>query len=598
MHNLQQHFLPPQNYIAEEILLGSLIVKPELFDLIFQSLSIECLFLESHRIIYRNLITIHKKKEISAINLIYSLQNGQMLNIVGGINKIITIIKQSQTFTYSIHSNFYINEIIQIIYENYIKRLIIQYGYNIVLLTHNKKISNEQVFFKLSQYINYIRNKADFKNIDNLQILIGDLVSNIQYKNYNLIHLGHNISSGFEELDNLIHGLPHGDLIVIAGRPSMGKTSFVTNIAYNILQKTKARLCIFTLEMTKMQILHKLISVGSTIPVTDILYGHININEWHLIQNICDNLLKARIYINDIASISIDEIIYISKFIVKEEDYKSIIIIDYLQLIQASNIKVESRAQELSYITRQLKILAQNLNVPVIILSQLNRNIETRVNKKPILSDLKESGCIGYKMFNHVDQSNELNIKNLIKYKHVMHLNNIEFKSSVIKKTNKNNYTDKIYLFNQYIFNCYTCNRYQIYITSNHKIFNYNNWFIQNQISKEDTILSYIITLYNKLQITRNFLTNINFNQYNLVYDLKRRHYTNYISNHIILHNSIEQDADIVIMLHCNILNSDIKVDSKILDVTITKNRNGSTGCFQLLFHPQNTSFSNIKDIK
>ena len=598
MHNLQQHFLPPQNYIAEEILLGSLIVKPELFDLIFQSLRIECLFLESHRIIYRNLITIHKKKEISAINLIYSLQNGRMLQIIGGINKIITIIKQSQTLTYSIHSNFYINEIIKIIYENYIKRLIIQYGYNIVLLTHNKKISNEQLFFKLSQYINYIRNKANFKNIDNLQMLIGDLVSNIQYKNYNLIHLSHNISSGFEELDNLIYGLPNGDLIVIAGRPSMGKTSFVTNIAYNILQKSKARLCIFTLEMTKMQILHKLISVGSTIPVNDILYGHININEWRLIQYICDNLLKARIYINDIASISIDEIIYISKFIIKGEDCKSIIIIDYLQLIQANNLKVESRAQELSYITRQLKILAQNLNVPVIILSQLNRNIETRVNKKPILSDLKESGCIGYKMLNHVDHSNELNIKNLIKYKHVIHLNNIEFKSSVIKKLNKNNCIDKIYLFNQYIFNCYTCNKYQIYITSNHKIFNHNNWFIQNQISKEDTILSYMITFYNKLQITRNFLTNINFNQYNLVYDLKRKHYTNYISNHIILHNSIEQDADIVIMLHCNILNSEIKIDSKILDVTITKNRNGSTGCFQLLFHSQNTSFSNIKNVK
>nr|QOS04536.1 replicative DNA helicase subunit [Sarcopeltis skottsbergii] len=600
MHNLQQNFLPPQNYIAEEILLGSLIVKPELFDLIFQSLKIECFFLESHRIIYRNLITIHKKKEINAINLIYSLKNGQMLQIIGGIKKIITIIKQSQIITYSMHSNFYINEIIKIIYENYIKRLIIQYGYNVVLLTHNKKISNKQLFFKLSQYINYIEDKANFKNIDNLPRLIGDLISSIQYKNYNLIHLNHNIYSGFEELDQLINGLTNGDLIVIAGRPSMGKTSFVINIAYNILQKTEARLCIFTLEMNKMQILHKLISIGSMIPVNDILYGNININEWRLIQYICDNLIKARIYINDLASISIDEIIYISKFIIKGKDYKSIIIIDYLQLIQAKNIKIESRAQELSYITRQLKILAQNLNVPVIILSQLNRNIETRVNKKPILSDLKESGCIGYKMFNHMDKRNQLNIKNFIKYKNVIYLTNIEFRSSIMKNfdKNNNNYTDRIYSFNQYTFNCYTCSKYKLCITSNHKIFNYKNWFTQNQISKEDSILSYVYTLYNKLQVTKNFLTMIKFNQYSLVYDLKRKHYTNYISNNIILHNSIEQDADIVIMLYCNISNTEIQINSKILDVTITKNRNGSIGCFQLLFHPQNTSFSNIKNIK
>uniref|UniRef100_UPI0030039A34 replication helicase subunit n=1 Tax=Anunuuluaehu liula TaxID=3049639 RepID=UPI0030039A34 len=597
MHNLQYILLPPQNYIAEEIILGLIIIRPDLLSLIFQYLQIECFFIECHRIIYRNLVEINITKEINPINLIYSLQENKMITYIGGTSKIVEIIKQSQIFTYSINANFYLNELIKIIYENYTKRLIIQYGHNIIQLAYNQKISNKQLYFKSSQYLNYIKEKINSKNLDNLQGLIGNLITNIRHNNYTSTQLQNIIYSGFEELDILTHGLPNGDLIVIAGRPSMGKTSFVINIAYNILKNNDTKICIFSLEMTKIQILYKLISIGSTIPIKEILSGHVNINEWNLIQHICKHLLKSRIYINDTASISINDLVYISKLITKEKEYKNIIIIDYLQLIQAKNLKSESRTQELSYITRQLKILAQTLNIPIIVLSQLNRSIETRIDKKPLLSDLKESGCIKYKIFTNIDSINQLNIKNIVKYKNILCPQNIKFKSSkIIEKIQKlyNNCIDKIYLLNQYTFNCNISYIRQLFITNNHKVFIYKKWIAQNQINKNNSILSNE-NKYQKILIpTKEFLNTIQFINYNLVYDIKRRDYTHFVCNQIILHNSIEQDADIVMMLYYNKSIAENNINSKILDVTIAKNRNGSIGYFQLLFHPQNTIFTNI----
>nr|YP_009295599.1 putative replicative DNA helicase [Mastocarpus papillatus]AOL58083.1 putative replicative DNA helicase [Mastocarpus papillatus] len=600
MHNVQYNLLPPQNYIAEEIILGSIIVKPDLFDLIVQYLQIECFFLECHRIIYRNLIEINKSKKIDSINLIYSLQENKMLHFIGGTNKIIEIIKQSQVFTYSINTNFYLNELIKIIHENYTKRLIVQYGYNIIQLAYNKKISNQKLYFKSSQYINYIKNKTTLKNLDSLKELVSNLITNIQHQEHDTKYLSPTIYSGFEELDKLICGLSNGDLVVIAARPSMGKTSFVINIAYNILQNTNTRICIFSLEMTRVQILYKLIAIGSTIPIKEILSGHINVNEWQLIQHICNHLLKSRIYINDTANISIDEIIYIAKFIAKEKEYKQIIIIDYLQLIQTKNLNIESRTQELSYVTRQLKILAQTLKVPVVILSQLNRNVETRIDKRPLLSDLKESGCIDYTISNHINYTNQLNIKNIIKYQSTIDHQYIKFKSSLkiecISSFNPN-FTNKIYVLNQYIFKCTIYYKKQLLITNNHKIFIYKQWILHSQVNKNNTVINYINKYYNILQITRIFLKNILFTKYNLVYDVEKENYTHYICNQIILHNSIEQDADIVIMLYSCQSNSEYNTSSKILDINVAKNRNGSIGYFQLVFHTQNTLFTNVNTI-
>lgn len=600
MHNLQYNFLLPQNYIAEEIILGSIIIKPDLLNVIFQYLQTEYFFLECHKIIYRNLIEIHKIKEIDPVNLIYSLQETKTLKLIGGTPKIIEIVKQSQIFTHSINANFYINEIIEMIYENYTKRLIIQYGYNIIQLAYNSQISNQQLYFKSLQYLNYIKEKTGFKNLDNLHGLIGNIITNIKHKSNAFTKFNTNIYSGFEDLDILTHGLPNGDLIVIAGRPSMGKTSFVINIAYNILQSTNTRLCIFSLEMTKIQILHKLISIGSTIPIKEILSGQISVNEWNLIQHICNNLLTSRLYINDKASISIDDIVYLSKLITKEKEYPSIVIIDYLQLIQVKSLNIESRTQELSYITRQLKILAQTLNIPIIILSQLNRNVETRIDKKPILSDLKESGCIKYKMLANIDNINKLNIKNIIKYKSIICPQYIKFKS--LKKFQKiqklYNSIDKIYLLTQYIFSCKIYYLHKLCITNNHKFFIYKAWIPQDQINKNKTILLYENKYQKRFQFIKCFIKVIQFINYSLVYDIRRRDYAHFICNQIILHNSIEQDADIVMMLYCNKSNSENNINSKILDVTICKNRNGSIGYFQLLFHSKNTVFTNIHNIK
>nr|QVY58090.1 replicative DNA helicase subunit [Eucheuma denticulatum] len=602
MKNLYNYSIQPNNYIAEEILVGYIIINPFLLKTTLKNISVEHFFIESHKILYKSLKLINDSTTIHQYNIFLSLQYQQIFKEENILSNLIKLIKQVYIFNSSNNIDFYVIQLIQIINETYNKRIIIKYAYNIINLTYRNEVPVKEILQRISKYLNYITLQTNTESIDNSQAFIINLVKAISANNTRLIPFKHTIYSGFESLDTIIRGLPDGDLIIIAGRPSMGKTSLAINIVYYILKKTNIQICIFSLEMTKLQILQKIIAIGSHIPLYYIFEGKINEYQWQKVIKICNTIIKSNIYINDTCHIAIEDIYEISQTIYQEVNISMLIIIDYLQLIHIQNLEFESRSQELSYITRQLKILAQNLNIPIIILSQLNRRIETRHNKKPLLSDLKESGCISYTLLFSTIPSTKISISNANQYiQYIWPYTKYKIEQY---KSYKYNYISmrKLVFFIEQTFHNINYSIKFLEMTSNHPLLIHKRWLVNNMMQQYNCISSsFIISPYIKgIQKYVNILTTCSIN--NLVYDLSHNEYINFFYLSVILHNSIEQDADIIIMLYSDENNNkELQgknlIKEKIIDINISKNRNGSTGSLKLLFNPENTSFTEFNNL-
>nr|YP_010619546.1 Replication helicase subunit [Xiphosiphonia pinnulata]WAX03559.1 Replication helicase subunit [Xiphosiphonia pinnulata] len=603
MNRLYKHKFIPQNHIAEEIFLGIILIYPEVFHTIKNIIKKEYFFLETNQIIYLNLSNINQYNKHNICELLYKLQDNHILLKIGGLEKIIQMMKQSQIFISSSKMNKYFDNLIDILSDNYLKRLIIQFGYNIVQIGYIKDINNYSLYSKILSYIYLIEaqiHKNQQKKIINIKDLVAKKLLELKYQN---IYLNNIIKrkinkSGFFEVDNIITSLPIGNLIIIAGRPSIGKTSFAINIAYNICFYQNTSLVIFSLEMSSNEVFNKLLSIASEVNINQKNINNLNQNQWEKISSICNTLLKNNIYINDQNNIDINYISRVSKNLKKKTKHFDLIIIDYLQLIEFSTEKQKkySRSQELGYITRKLKLLAQFLKLPVIVISQLNRNIEIRSNKEPLLSDLKESGCI--KSENNISiqskYSHNINIKSKTKISTIKLHNIKQTRTKNIKSEIEiNSITKLVNLSNQYVFKCIN-NTKKLLLTHHHKYLSENIWIETNQISLLTTIN--IIRNQTKYLIYKKYINTIFLNIYSKSYDLNQNEHFSLISKEIITHNSIEQDADIILILYEkeDTTKNPKPTSNKIVDLKICKNRNGNTGYCQLKFSPEISMFKTI----
>nr|YP_009397522.1 Replication helicase subunit [Dasyclonium flaccidum]ARW66708.1 Replication helicase subunit [Dasyclonium flaccidum] len=603
MKSLYKHAFLPQHCIAEEILIGIILIYPNTFSNILEKIKKEFFFLESHQLIYISLIEIYQYNQINIIELIYYLQSNELLNKVGGLRKITSIMKQSQIFVSSSKISNYVEELLYLIIQSYIKRLTIQCGHHITKIGYINNISNEYLYNKASYYLDFIKISHNKSKIISFKELISKklLTTKCNQKDILKNNIQNLLKSGFIELDKIISGLPNGDLIIIAGRPSTGKTSLAINIIYNIFYQELISICIFSIEMTCEQILNRFISVASNIHIKSCQNSEKKKTEWKIITEICNKLLKNNIYINNKHDINLKYIEETSKDLKKNNNNIQLIIIDYLQLIELNEnlILGINRSQELSYITRKLKLLAQSLKLPIIALSQLNRNIEIRNEKKPLLSDLKESGCINYR--NNVKilsyYNNEINSNNIIKIlTNSLIIKNTQHKVIKLTKLTQELKMQKVHFFKQYIFNC-SINIQKLLLTYNHKYLSNKKWIQTNHTLKNTNIHS--INQYNKKnsndkqKIINTYINQIRFLTYSKSYDLSISNYFNFISQNIILHNSIEQDADIIMILNNKNNLSIEKENKKVLDITVCKNRNGPTGTCEIIFVPETTVFQN-----
>lgn len=376
----------PYNFLAERLVLGSILINPKAIIIVSQHLNVETFYLKSHQILYKgSLILYSEKKNIDYITLTTWLQDNKLNDYIEDLSLIADFVNQVSAIGY-------LEDYIALIYEKYLRRLLIDLGYGIIESGYSTEIPLETIFSRIEQKLLLLNDQKQKKVFSSSAEILTQILGEIKERLKTAQLPG--LTSSFPDLDAITQGFHNSDLIIIAGRPSMGKTAFSLTLAKNIASKFHVGIAFFSLEMTKQQLLYRLLSTETHIAHTRLRSGRISKDEWLNIHDAIDTLSNLPFYIDDTPNISVSEMQFkLQKLKEENECPLGVIFVDYLQLLEDIE-KTDNRVQELSKITRSLKKLARELNVPIIVLSQLSRSVETRTNKRPMLSDLRESGSI------------------------------------------------------------------------------------------------------------------------------------------------------------------------------------------------------------
>ena len=376
----------PHNFLAEKIVLSNLLISSEAIEITLRKIRVESFYFKNHQEIYKAIIFLYQNKiSIDILTLTTFLQDQGLLEKIGGIKILSELINQVPNLVY-------LEDYLQLIQDKFLRRLLIRLGYKIIYSGYVTNIPLDNIVEELEkQFLNLTTNIQNQEVLNSAE-LFSDILLELKQKSLQPALPG--LASGFYDLDSLTQGFQKSDLIIVAGRPSMGKTAFSINVILNVIKKYKRPVLFFSLEMSKEQLVYRILANETEINATRLKVGHLYENDWFHINRIVKLLSSLPLFIYDTPNLSIPEIRTEIQKVLFEQENIGLIIIDYLQLMQSSKIQSDNRVQELSQITRALKSIAREFKIPIITLSQLSRNVENRFNKRPILSDLRESGSI------------------------------------------------------------------------------------------------------------------------------------------------------------------------------------------------------------
>ncbi len=374
----------PYSLEAEQTVLGALLIDPSVLSIVLDILGAESFYREQHRDIFSIIVRM--------------FGNGQQADIITVMNEAVAMgvfetTAMAKTYlkgiTESVPSVSNIESYCKIVEEKYYTRALINASKEIIELASDGATNAKTLLDSAEQKIYDIRQGKDTKGltrIDEVVIEVYDRLQKITGPDKDK-YLG--AKSGFTELDAVTTGLNETDLLIIAARPGMGKTSFALNIATNIAKKTSKQVAIFSLEMGKEQLAQRMLSSESLVNSYSLKTGRLTPDDWTKLALGADAMSKMPIYLDDAGGITVPQM----KAKLRRMKNLGLVVIDYLQLMEGSK-KNANRVNEISEITRQLKLMAKELKVPVVTLSQLNRSAEGRQDHRPLLSDLRESGSI------------------------------------------------------------------------------------------------------------------------------------------------------------------------------------------------------------
>lgn len=370
---------------AEQALLGCILKDSNLISLVQGKISEGFFYGEKHQLIFRCLIELYEEqKEIDELSLGDQLSQKGALEKVGGYSYITEMM-------HSAPIKMNVGEYVDIVRNYYFYRRILKFAKELASKSQDKAEKVESLLFEMEQQIVELRGLKEDKRLVSVRDVVQDAMDAISLRAYSTSKLL-GVETGFLELDDITLGLQPSDLIIVAARPSMGKTAFALNIASHLALHQGQCVYFFSLEMSKQQLAFRLFSAEVEVPGKELRMGKLKQPDWDKLMKKLNKIKNAPLYICDISGLSIAELHALAKANAATQK-PAAIVVDYLQLLRSSQ-KYPNREQEISEISRSLKALAKDLNVPVIALSQLNRAPDARSNKRPLMSDIRESGSI------------------------------------------------------------------------------------------------------------------------------------------------------------------------------------------------------------
>jgi replicative DNA helicase len=378
--------LPPQNLEAERACLGSMLLDREAIEVALDVLSDEDFYSEQHRIIYKALLELYgRSTPVDIVTLTDYLRGSGDVDRVGGIGYVSSLLDEVPT---SANIEYYA----KIVEQKSLLRKLIRASSNVISLSYSSESDAYEIVDEAEKLIFDVTERKGVRGYFSMNEVIKDSITAIE----KLFHRGDNytgIPSGFKELDDLTSGFQKSEFIVIAARPSVGKTAFALNIAQNVAIAQELTVAVFSLEMSKEALTQRMLCSEARIDSQRLRKGLLRTEEWGPLTTAAGKLSEANIFIDETPGIS-DMQLRAKARRMQARHGLDLVIVDYLQLMTSIR-KKEGRTQEISEISRSLKALARELNIPVVALSQLSRAVETRGrDKRPILSDLRESGAI------------------------------------------------------------------------------------------------------------------------------------------------------------------------------------------------------------
>lgn len=390
-----QDRVPPQNIEAEQSVLGAMLIEKEAIPKVMEILRDTDFYREAHRVIFNAMLELYNKNEaVDMITVTEILKRDNKLEDVGGIAYVTSLanaVPTAANVTY--HAS--------IIEEKSILRQLVSVSTQIASMGYEANDDVKNIIDSAESKILEISNRKKTADFTPINEIVLDSFKSIEALMGNKSGLT-GLPTGFEDLDNLTSGLHGSDFIILAARPSMGKTAFALNVVQNVAIRAAKKVggapktvAFFSLEMSKEQLVQRMLCAEANIDSQRLRIGELRDEDWAMLINTADTLSSANIYIDDTAGITAMDMRSRTRRL-KAEHGLDLIVVDYLQLMQGSGKKNNSgdRQQEVSEISRSLKALARELDVPVIALSQLSRSVEARQVKRPMLSDLRESGSL------------------------------------------------------------------------------------------------------------------------------------------------------------------------------------------------------------
>jgi len=378
--------LPPQNTDLEETVLGALMLEKDTYSDVSEILSPDSFYEPRNAMIYEAIQQLgFNQRPIDMLTVIEQLRSMGTLEKVGGVAAITAL---TSRITSAAHAEYHA----RLIAQKHLGRRLISFASSLLNNAYEEATDIDDLLQQAEGELFDISQTQLKREVQQIDPVINEALRMARQAAQNENGIS-GLPSGFTKLDEVTNGWQNSDLIIIAARPAMGKTAFVLSMAKNMVVEYQKPVAFFSLEMSSVQLVNRLISNVCEIESEKLRSGNITPSEWESLDKNVNRLYAAPLYVDETPGLSITELRTKARRLVREKGVK-IIIIDYLQLMNATGMRFGSREQEVSTISRSLKALAKELNIPIIALSQLNRSTETREDKRPVLSDLRESGAI------------------------------------------------------------------------------------------------------------------------------------------------------------------------------------------------------------